>query len=168
MQVARNKAEIYMEYPDKAIVRARNTAYRLLTFRPRSNYELEQKLREKTFPEPVIQTVMQHLQRLGYIDDRKFAAQWAASRARLRGYGRRRIEQELRLKGVDQQTIHEALTEVIPPENEREIACKIVENKLRTIKNSEPRVQQRRLAGFLERKGFSHEIIWDILRAMRT
>jgi len=109
---------------------------------------------------------MEDLLRLGYVDDRKFAAQWAASRARLRGYGRKRIEQELRQKGVGQETIREALGEAIPPEDERETARTVAEKKLRTMKSLEPEARKRRLAGFLERKGFPHEIIWDILRTV--
>jgi regulatory protein len=107
---------------------------------------------------------MEHLLRLGYVDDRKFACQWAASRARLRGYGRKRIEQELRQKGVNQETIREALAEAIPLEDERETARTVAEKKLRTMKSLEPEARKRRLAGFLERKGFPHEIIWDIIK----
>lgn len=107
---------------------------------------------------------MEHLLHIGYADDRKFAAQWAASRVRLQGYGRRRIEQELRQKGVNRETIQEALAEAIPLEDERETARKVADKKLRTMRSIEPEARRRRLAGFLERKGFPHEIIWDILR----
>jgi regulatory protein len=115
----------------------------------------------------VIETVMDHLFRLGYVDDRKFACQWAASRARLQCHGRRRIEQELRQKGVNRETIHDALAETVPLEGERETARTVAEKKLRTMKSLEPEARKRRLAGFLERKGFPHEIIWDILRTVR-
>ncbi len=111
---------------------------------------------------------MEHLLRLRYVDDRKFAAQWAASRARLRGYGRRRIEQELRQKGVNRETIQEALNEAVPFEDERETARKVAEKKLRTMKSLEPEARKRRLAGFLERKGFSSEIVWSIIRTLSS
>jgi regulatory protein len=156
----------HSELEQKELTRAKNTTYRSLAIRPRSRAEIENKLRDKAFPALVIETVMEHLLRLGYIDDRKFAAQWAASRARLRGYGRRRIEQELRQKGVNRETIQEALNEAVPLEDERETARKIAEKKHRTMKSAEPEARKRRLAGFLERKGFPHEIIWDILRTV--
>jgi regulatory protein len=111
---------------------------------------------------------MEHLLGLGYVDDRKFACQWAASRARLRGYGRRRIEQELRQKDVAKETIREALAETIPLEDERETARKIAEKKLRAMKSLEPEARKRRLAGFLERKGFSSEIVWSIIRTISS
>lgn len=109
---------------------------------------------------------MEHLFYLGYIDDRRFACQWAASRARLRGYGKRRIEQELRQKGIARETIQEVLSETIPPEDEKENALKIAERKLATMKKLEPEARKRRLAGYLERKGFSPEIIWGVIRTI--
>ena len=100
------------ELNEKALMRARNAAYRLLTYRPRSRAELVTKLQEKDFDEAVVEAVLVDLARLGYVNDRQFAEQWASGRVRLRGFGRRRIEQELRTKGIDRDVIGEALGQV--------------------------------------------------------
>lgn len=151
----------------KELTRARTAAYRLLTYRPRSHAELEQKLREKGFKEAVIEAVLADLERLGYVNDRQFAGQWAAGRLRLRGFGRRRIEQELRRKGISQEVIREAISEAVPPDDEREAAVRAAEKKLRTMLSVGPDVRRRRLAGFLERKGFSSEITRSILNMIK-
>ncbi len=147
----------------KELTRARNAAYRLLTYRPRSHAELEQKLREREFDEAVIRAVLADLERFGYVNDREFAGQWAAGRLRLRGFGRRRIEQELRRKGISQEIIREAVAEAVPADDEREAAMKAAEKKLRTMQSVGPDVRRRRLAGFLERKGFSSEITRSVI-----
>lgn len=152
---------------ENVLTRAKNAAYRLLAYRPRSRKELEEKLREKEFPEDTIETVIDRCTRLGYLDDRKFAVQWAASRARLRGRGRRRIEQELRNKGISRDIIHEVMDEVFEGSSEADIARREAEKKLKTLARFEPEVRRRRLAGFLERKGFSSEIIHAVLRECR-
>ena len=151
----------------KQLTRAKNSAYRLLTYRPRSRAELEQKLSDREFPPDIVSAVMAHLVQFGYIDDHKFSRQWAAARVRSRGYGRRRIEQELRQKGIDRETIREAVDEAVPAEDEREAANKAAEKKLKSMKSIEPFAKKRRLAGFLERKGFSGDIISSILRTVR-
>ncbi len=151
----------------KELTRARNAAYRVLTFRPRSYAELEQKLREREFDESVIREVLADLERLGYVNDRQFAGQWAAARLRLKGLGRRRIEQELRRKGVPQEILREAVAEAVPPDEEREAAVKAAEKKLRTMLSVSSDVRMRRLAGFLERKGFSSEITRSIIHMVR-
>ncbi len=152
------------ELEEKVLTRAKNAAYRYLTFRQRSRAEVVQKLREKEFDPSVIQTVLADLTRLGYINDEQFAAQWASSRVRLRGYGRRRIEQELKDKGLDRDVVRKALEEIVDTETERETARKEADKKLNTMKLQDRETRRRRLAGFLERKGFPYDIIRDILR----
>jgi len=115
----------------------------------------------------MIDAVLEHVTRLGYLDDGKFAAQWAASRIRSRGFGRRRLEQELRIKGISSAIIKDTLNTLLEEAPEAETARKEAEKKIRTLTRFEPEVRRRRLAGFLERKGFSSEIIRTILRTMR-
>jgi regulatory protein len=148
---------------DKELTRARNAAYRLLTYRARSRAELSRKLEDREFDSAVIETVLADLERLGYVNDRQFAGQWAASRARLSGFGRRRIEQELRNKGVDRELIVAALAEVLGPATELETAKAVAEKKMKTLASADRETRRRRLAGFLERKGFSYDVIRDVL-----
>jgi regulatory protein len=155
------------ESEDKQLKRAKNVAYRYLTIRPRSRKELADKLRDKEFADPVIAAVLEHVTRLAYLDDGKFAAQWAASRVRSRGFGRRRVEQELRIKGISREIIKNTLNALLEEAPEAETARKEAEKKLKTLTRFEPEVRRRRLAGFLERKGFSSEIIRNILHTVR-
>jgi len=149
---------------DKEGVRAKNVAYRYLSYRPRSHAEVEKKLRDKGFGHDAVRTVLSQLVRLGYIDDEKFADQWVQSRVRLRGLGRHRIERELRDKGVDRETVRRALAGVLTADVETETARKAAKRKLTMMKDLDRETRRRRIAGFLERKGFSHEVIWDILK----
>ena len=151
---------------EKELKRAKNAAYRLLTYRPRSRKELEDKLGEKEYPDDVIRSVIEHCSGLGYINDAAFAAQWAAGRVRSRCFGRRRIEQELRSKGIERDIIREALAGAVPPEDELAAARRAAVKKLRTMRSVEPNILKRRLAGFLERKGFQSEIIWSLVSAL--
>jgi regulatory protein len=152
---------------DRALKRARNTAYRYLTIRPRSCVEVERKLRDRKFPPDIVSSVIDHLIKLGYLNDEQFARQWAASRVRSRGFGRRRLEQELRNKGISRDTIKETLSTLFEDASEAEVARKEADKKLRTLIRFEPEVRRRRLAGFLERKGFTSETNRTILRSVR-
>ncbi len=160
MRIAESEAE------DKVLARARNVAYRYLTYRPRSRFELTTKLQEKDFDGAVVEAVLADMKRLGYINDRQFAEQWASGRVRLRGFGRRRIEQELRTKGIDRDVIAEALGLVFGVDTETETACKEAEKKLNLMKSADRETKRRRLAGFLERKGFSYDIIRAVLKGI--
>ena len=152
------------ELEEKIVTRAKNTAYRLLTYRPRSRAELIQKLRDREFDAAVVEAVVSDLVRLGYVDDRQFAEQWASSRVRLRAFGRRRIELELRNKGVDREIIEEALAAVFGAEPELGTAMSAAEKKLNTMRSTDRETRRRRLAGFLERKGYSFEVIRRVVK----
>ncbi|HSQ78566.1 MAG TPA: regulatory protein RecX [Nitrospirota bacterium] len=153
---------------EKELNRARNTAYRLLTYRARSRKELEEKLKDREFGDAVIEVVVAGLTRLGYVNDREFARQWAAGRIRLRGFGKRRIEQELRNKGISRDVIQETLREVFEGAPEVDIAQQEAEKKLRSLTRFPHEVRRRRIAGHLERRGFSTETIYDVLRRVGT
>ncbi len=148
----------------KELLRAKNAAYRLLTYRPRSRAEVEAKILVKGFPDAVVREVLIDLERLGFVNDRQFAEQWAASRVRLRGFGRRRIEQELRNKGVSRDITRGVLGQIFEDLSEADIAQREADKKLKSLARFDPETRRRRLAGFLERKGFSPEIIHAILR----
>ena len=154
------------EENNKELTRARNTAYRLLTYRPRSRKELEQKLRDREYSPAVIASVLEHCVRLGYLNDRTFAEQWARSRIMLRMFGRRRIEQELRYKGIDREIVREVLAEAFGEGQEIETAKLAAKKKNQAMKSVDRETGRRRLAGFLERKGFSSEVIRMVLRRL--
>ena len=152
---------------DKQLARAKDTAYRFLSYRPRSRAEIETKLRDKEFDEAIVAAVLVDLARLGYVNDEQFARAWARGRIRLRGFGRRRIEQELKAKGVAPETIRDALAEVFGETNETETAMQVAEKKLRTLLHVDPVARMRRLAGLLERKGYAFAVIRDVLSTIR-
>jgi len=149
---------------DKECTRAKNIAYRYLSYRPRSHAEVVKKLRDQGFGDDTVRTVLSNLIRLQYVDDERFADQWAQSRVRLRGLGRRRIERELRDKGVDRETARRALDGVLTADLEIETARRAVERKLASMRALDRETRRRRLAGFLERKGFSFAVIRHFLK----
>ncbi len=152
------------ELEEKELTKARDAAYRLLTYRARSRKELEEKLKAREFSDAVIEVVIAGMVRLGYVNDHEFARQWAAGRIRLRGFGRRRVEQELRNKGISRDVVQESLRVVFEDVPEADYAQQEAEKKLRSLARLAPEVRRRRLAGHLERRGFPSETIYDVLR----
>ncbi len=156
-----------MKPPDlteKKSTRAKSAAYRLLTYRPRSRAEIIEKLLEKGFDSTVIEPVLEDLERYGYVNDRQFAEQWTAGRLRLRGFGRHRIERELRDKGIGRDIIAATLANVCNDEIEMRTARASAERKLKMLRSFDREIRRRRLAAFLERKGFSYDIIRTVLK----
>lgn len=143
---------------------AREAALRLLAVRPRSAAELVRRLRMKGYEPEIGEEVIARLRELGMIDDAAFAGTLVRDRVRLRPQGARRLANELRSKGVDDETARAVIRETLAGEetDERELARRAAQ-KWRPRPGEEPARARRRLHGFLARRGFDGEVIREIL-----
>ena len=94
---------------ERSYTYAMEKAVALLAMRPRTQQEIVKALSSNAYPEQTIARVMARLDEAGYINDTDFAEQWASSRS-AKSMGARRIQMELRQKGVDSDTIAHALS----------------------------------------------------------
>ncbi|MGC0363674.1 regulatory protein [Rhodococcus sp. 27YEA15] len=146
---------------------AKEVCLRLLTDRARSRSELETKLVAQGFEAEIISGVLDRLQEIGLIDDADFAHQWVHSRHTYSGKGKRALAVELRLKGIDQETASEALSQ-IDPDDERERAVELVRKKLRNKPIDDRDKITRRLVAMLARKGYSASMSYEVVKAEVT
>jgi regulatory protein len=107
--------------------------------------------------------VLEKLRSLNYINDEAFARNWASGRVTGRGYGPKRICQELQKKGVRDALIREVVRETFDQGEEREKAKLVLEKRFKNQQLSDPKML-RRAASFLERRGYSSQVIFDLLR----
>lgn len=92
--------------------RAFNKAVDLLSRRDHSEGELVEKLKQRDIDEESALSAVEKLKDYGYLDDRHFAKGYAAELQRLKGFGKRRIVQELYRKRVSRDIIDEVLEEM--------------------------------------------------------
>jgi len=114
-------------------------------------------------PEGAAAAVLDRFEDVGLIDDDAFAAAWVTTRHAGRGLGRRALEGELRRRGVDEQTVREAVS-TITAEDEEIAARALAERRLRTMQGLPPQTQLRRLVAMLARKGFGHGLALSTAR----
>lgn len=90
----------------------RNASLALLARREHSQHELRQKLLQR-FPGSavLIQEVLNGVASDGYQSDSRFVEAYIRSRSN-KGYGRQRLSQELRLRGVDIDLVDAAFAEI--------------------------------------------------------
>ena len=134
---------------------AKKRALSLLEKRDYSRKMLLDKLTEKGASEPEATEICDWLCDLGVVDDARYAA-LAVRHYAAKGYGERRIRDELFRRGVPRELWDEALSQL--PEND-DAAYRLLCQKLRGW-NGDPAGLQR-AQGALLRRGFS----WDDVRA---
>ena len=69
-----------------------------------------------------------------YIDNRRYAEAYTREKSQLAGWGERKIAMQLRLKGVERETISAVLAELMADDSRTERLHEKLEKKLRTIK----------------------------------
>ena len=138
--------------------RAHESALNLLSYRPRSEREVRRRLGRKGFSEPAIEQAVQRLLRARLLDDEAFARYWISNREQFRPRGAFALRQELRRKGVSHRIIDGLLEDVDEAENAYQAATK----RLTRWQRIDPSERQRRLFGYLQRRGFSYDVIRDV------
>lgn len=136
---------------------------RYLSYRPRSELEVRNYLRQKGCEPKLSATVIAKLHSLNYLDDLSFAQVWARSRLESRGYGPRRVEQELRQKGIDTGVIRQAVQESLQLTSEQERAREILTKRFGGAILQDAKAQRRAVA-LLQRRGFSSKVIFELLK----
>lgn len=134
---------------------------------PRTRHQLATALGRKDVPADIIETVLDWIEGLGYVNDAQFAQNYTRSRAASGRKGKRAIAYDLRRKGVEQDLIEQA-TEEINPEDEYAAVLELARKRLRTAKGIDPRKDEQRVAAFLARRGFNPGDIFRALGEIRT
>ena len=151
--------------PDQeALKTAKSQAFKHLSYRDRSKKEVAQYLKKKKHTLSVIQTTLQELEKLNYINDERFAMEWSRWRVEVKRFGKKRLQHELSTKGVSFPIIETTLTALYDSHPEQDLALTCANKKLASLHGLEPEKKSRRLAQYLQRRGFSADIIYETLK----
>lgn len=110
-------------------VKTREKALRLLEYRAHSEKELTDKLRRAGAVSDDIEKVILFCREYNFINDEDYAKKKAKDLQNLKKYGKRRIYQELKQKGIAEEYIESALSELMEID-ETDILNPIVKKKL--------------------------------------
>jgi regulatory protein len=141
------------------------SAVRALSRRSHSVHEMRIYLERRAQDKDIVPGVMKRLKDHGYLDDARYAKQFARARAQNRRQGGYRITRDLRARGIPDRHIEGAVEAAFAETDETTLARQRIERKLRSIRGP---LDQKKLASLyrnLLRAGFSSDIIRRELRA---
>lgn len=115
--------------------------------------------------EELVTSALTRLKELGYIDDKLYAKRFIESRNRSRPKGKKLIHVELRHKGVSQDVIDTVDQEMGGSDGTSDVElARVVAQKKYSLWKHLPRLEQKKkLFGFLQRRGFSSNVIFRII-----
>ncbi|MEN9706478.1 MAG: hypothetical protein RIS31_44 [Actinomycetota bacterium] len=150
--------------PEKQESRARNVLLYQLGRSAKSKDQCRKILAKRGIDTEIAERILDRFEEAQIIDDVMFARVFTNSRIKTKGLAKSAIARELREKGISQPLIEDALVE-LDAESEQARATELAVNRVRRMAGLERDVIQRRLSGFLARKGYSGSVVSSATRA---
>jgi len=138
-------------------------ALQFLSYRPRSQAEVQNKLTALGYAQPVVEAVMQRLIQAKLVGDKEFSQLWVENRTTFRPRSRRVLSLELRQKGVEEQYIQDAIAGV---EDEEALAYQAAVQRAQRWSNMEWKDFRVKAGSFLARRGFSFDTIFPVVQRL--
>lgn len=140
-------------------------ALRRLTGQDYTAAALRRKLQMKRFSAEEAQQVVDRLISEGYLNDQRYAERFVAAAQQSGRYVGYRLRQELRRRGVPPDLIDQVLQDAWDDGDDVTRARELLE---RRYAGFNPQMaddrQRRRIAGFLQRRGFSSSVVMALLK----
>jgi regulatory protein len=142
------------------------SAQRALMRRAYSIHEMKRYLERRAENKDLIPPVLARLRELNYLDDARYALEYARHHSQARRQGRFRIARELRGRGVPDVHIDAAIATVFADTDESVLVCARLKRRLSHLRDA---LDERKIASLyrmLLRAGFSSDVIRKELRGI--
>lgn len=110
--------------------------------------------------------VLEKLEDLGLVDDRRYAAERVARGIESERSGPLKLRQKLYRAGIDRKVTEVCLGEVLAGHREEDLALETARTRLPRVANLPTPEAWRKLYGFLARRGYSPDAILAALRTL--
>jgi regulatory protein len=142
------------------------SSLRALMRRSHSIHEMRKYLERRAGDKELVPPLIARLRELNYLDDARYALDYARNHAKLRRQGRFRIARELRGRGVPDRHIEAALDAVFAETDEASLVRSRLKRRLAHIRGPLDRRKIASLYRSLLAAGFSSEVIRAELRGI--
>ena len=139
---------------------AKRTLENYCAYQERCHKEVVQKLYNMRMIPEAIDLVVVHLLEHDFLNETRFAKTYARGKFRVKKWGRKRIELELKKREIGTFNIKEAFKE-IPDTEYLNTFHELAEKKAATLKDPEPFKKKKKLADYLLYRGWESHLVYD-------
>ncbi len=148
--------------PEQAYVKIRHYC----AFQERTHQEVKMKLHGYGVGWTDISEIVSKLIEEGFLNEERFAAAFVGGKFRIKQWGRKKIEMELKKKQVSDYNIRVALRDEIDPLEYEQTIMKIIEKKWRSIRPESDSnfTKQAKTRAYLFQRGFESNLVGLVLK----
>ncbi|MFD2248539.1 regulatory protein RecX [Pontibacter ruber] len=147
--------------PKEALIKA--AAY--CAYQERTQQEVREKLYGYGLTPDEIEETIVRLSQEKLIDEERYAQAYVRGKYGLKKWGRRKIMQGLKAKGISDYCVKQGLKEIDPEVYEQNL-LHLLEKKNQTEKEKNPFLRRQKLAYFLMSKGYENDLVQDALKSL--
>jgi len=151
------------EIPTPLEIRSKLEHY--CAYQDRCHQEVTQKLRSYGVSARESDEIIAHLIAYNFLNEERFACSFARGRHRIKHWGKIRIVNELKFRGITQYNINTALKE-ITPEMYAETFYNLSDRLWESLRNEKGQKKNKKFCDYLLRKGFESTLVYDRLKEL--
>lgn len=136
-------------------------------YQERCHEEVEQKLRSMKMDSDEIDRIITHLINDNFLNEERFACSFARGKHRIKHWGKIRITNELKFRGINQTLINIALKEISPEEYYSTFDT-LANRNWESIQESNSMKKRKKFCDFMLRRGFESNLVYEKVRDLEN
>lgn len=136
-------------------------------YQERCHEEVIQKLRSMKMNSEEIDQIISQLISDNFLNEERFACSFARGKHRIKHWGKIRITNELKFRGINQTLINTALKE-ISPEEYYETFETLANRNWESIRETNSLKKRKKFCDFMLRKGFESNLVYEKVRELEN
>ena len=142
---------------------AKRRIERYCVYQERCHQDVEKKLREMRMIPQAIDEIIVHLLTHDFLNETRFSQAFARGKFRTKKWGRNRITQELKIRGISNYNLKLALKE-IPDEEYITTFYELVNKRLLQLEHEiNPAVKKKKIMSYLFYRGWESHLIYEAI-----
>jgi regulatory protein len=147
--------------PEQALQKLRQYC----AYQERCHYEVEQKLWALGQPAKLHASLIAKLIEEDYLNEERFAIQFAGGKFRMKDWGRKKIMYALREKKVSEYSIKKALKEISEEDYHKTLES-LAEKKFALLEGELPLLRKKKTMEYLIMKGYEPELVSGVMNGL--
>jgi regulatory protein len=149
--------------PKEALIKAAASC----AYQERTQQEVRTKLYSYGLTPDEIEEIIVRLGQEKLIDEERYAQAYVRGKYGLKRWGRRKIMQGLKAKGISDYCVKQGLKEIDPEVYEQNL-LHLLEKKNQTEKEKNPFARRQKLSYFLLSKGYENDLVQDAIKSLES
>ncbi|MBB6609962.1 regulatory protein RecX [Pontibacter sp. Tf4] len=147
--------------PKEALIKAASYC----AYQDRTQQEVRDKLYSYGLEPDDVEELIVRLSQEKLIDEERYAQSYVRGKYGLKKWGRRKIMQGLKAKGISDYCIKQGMKEIDPELYEQNLLT-LLEKKNTTEKEKNPFTRRQKLSYYLLSKGYENDLVQDALKGL--